>query len=332
MFVILFDYLKKQIKYIIFYFVFIFILALNSYLYNISFDVLSYTFTLTFIFVVFFSVYDFIKFYRKHIYLNKLKDSIYLSIDDLPESKDLIERDYIDLISILDKENKKNIFVNDKKKSELINYYTMWVHQIKTPIFAMHLLLQEEETSKNKELNLELFKIEQYVEMVLSYIRLSDISNDLILQKYDLDSIVKKVIRKYATMFIYNKISLNLEELNCKIITDEKWLILSLEQILSNALKYTKSGSISIYMEKDMEKTLVIEDTGIGIYEEDLPRIFEKGFTGHNGRINNKSTGIGLFLCKDILEKLGHKIYITSKISVGTKVFIELKDGKVEIE
>jgi signal transduction histidine kinase len=171
---------------------------------------------------------------------------------------------------------------------------------------------------------MELFKIEQYVDMVLQYLRIDSASTDYVLKKYSLDSIVRQAVRKYAKLFINKKICLDFSELNCEVLTDEKWLVFVVEQILSNSLKYTESGKISIYMDKEKNKTLVIEDTGIGIAEEDLPRVFEKGFTGYNGRTDKKSTGIGLYLCKRILTKLSHTISIESGIGHGTKVKIGL--------
>ena len=146
--------------------------------------------------------------------------------------------------------------------------------------------------------------------MVLGYLKIDGTSSDLLLQNYSLLDIVRQSVRKYAYMFIRKNIILELKEMNCTVLTDEKWLVFVIEQILSNALKYTSSGKISIYMEDTEEKLLIIEDTGIGIAEEDLPRVFEKGFTGYNGRMDKKATGIGLYLCKKILDKLSHKITI----------------------
>ena len=166
--------------------------------------------------------------------------------------------------------------------------------------------------------------------MVLGYLRIESISSDLVLSQYYLSDVVKQAIRKYATIFIGQKITLDFKEMDCMVLTDEKWLVFVIEQILSNALKYTKSGTISIYMEA--EKTLVIKDSGIGIASEDLPRVFEKGFTGFNGRMDKKSTGIGLYLCKKILNKLSHKITITSQIDLGTMVRIDLSSVKILIE
>ena len=208
---------------------------------------------------------------------------------------------------------------SQKTLEEMTDYYTMWAHQIKTPIFALRLLLQENPTA-NKEALTELFKIEQYVEMVLGYLRTEDMSSDLKLTRCSLDSIIREQIHKYAGIFVLKKLSLTYEEISENVLTDEKWLGFVIGQILSNALKYTRTGGIRISLKED---TLIIEDTGIGIRKEDLPRIFEKGYTGVNGRENNRATGIGLYLSRKIMKRLGHRIYITSEEGNGTKVFLE---------
>ena len=195
----------------------------------------------------------------------------------------------------------------------------MWVHQIKTPIAALNFLLDNEEVDV-KIVKQELFKIERYVEMVLTYLRLGSESSDYVIERTDLAGVTKDNIKKYAPLFINKKIKLNYVPHETFVISDKKWLGFAFEQILSNAIKYTKTGGeISIFFKKNK---LIIEDNGLGISEEDLPRIFEKGFTGFNGRYEKKSSGLGLYLCKKTLDNLGHKIIITSKVNVGTKVEI----------
>jgi signal transduction histidine kinase len=188
----------------------------------------------------------------------------------------------------------------------------------------MKLLLQNsEDQCTSSALSQELFKIEQYVEMVLHYLRLESMSSDFLIRQYELRDIVSQAVKKHAVLFINKKLSFNLEEFSCKVVTDEKWLMFVIEQIISNALKYTPSGSISIYTQRVPDKLiLVIEDTGIGIRPEDLPRIFERGFTGYNGRLDKKSTGIGLYLCKQILDKLSHTIEVSSGVGKGTRISI----------
>ena len=200
----------------------------------------------------------------------------------------------------------------------------MWTHQIKTPIAAMRLLLQEEETPVSREMQGELFQVEQYVQMALQYLRMEKMNTDLVFERQELDSLIHQAVRKYAQLFIRRKISLQYEDVHCEVLTDEKWLEFVLEQILSNALKYTRQGKIKIYMDPQSPKTLVIEDTGIGIAPEDLPRIFERGYTGYNGRADKRSTGIGLYLCKQIMDRLSHTIRIESEMGVGTRVYLGL--------
>jgi signal transduction histidine kinase len=146
----------------------------------------------------------------------------------------------------------------------------------------------------------------------------------MVLGEYDLYSLVKQTVRKYSILFINSGLSLQLEEFEVKVLTDEKWLGFVLEQIISNSIKYTRKGTISIYLEKSAQKILVIEDTGIGIRQEDLPRIFDRGFTGYNGRMDKKSTGIGLYLCKQIMNQLSHGIWVSSEDGKGTKFYLDL--------
>ena len=157
--------------------------------------------------------------------------------------------------------------------------------------------------------------------MVLQYLRLGSTANDFVLQTYDLDDMIRQALRKYARMFIGRKLSVNFSETHQKVLTDEKWMVFVIEQLLSNALKYTNAGTISIYGAEGGQG-FVIEDTGIGISAEDLPRIFEKGYTGFNGRRDKKATGLGLYLCKQILDKLGHRIEVASVPGTGTKMTV----------
>lgn len=240
---------------------------------------------------------------------------------DLPESEDPKEEAYQDLIESLLKEKNRKEAEAAEKLRDMEEYYTLWVHQIKTPIAAMSLLLQEEDTPENGELSMELFRIEQYVEMVLQYLRLDSPDHDLAFRSVDVDDCVRQAVRKYARSFIRKKIALDFQETGIETVSDEKWLVFVLEQLLSNALKYTKKGTIRIYGGNGF---LYIEDTGIGIAPEDLPRIFEKGYTGYNGRRDKKSTGIGLYLYQEILKRLAHGITITSTLGEGTKVTLDL--------
>ncbi len=327
---VLLSYIKKRRKIGFVLSGFTLIFAIVFYLYSVPFEAVVYAIILCLFFSMPLFIYDAYLYYRRHEILLSLMNRITLNIEGLPKASDLVEQDYQNLLSLLVEDKAKITSKADVSQTEMTDYYTLWAHQIKTPISAMRLLLQTEASTQNSELSTQLFKIEQYVEMVLGYLRIESISSDLVLSKYDLSKLVKQAIRKYAAIFIGQKITLDFKEMDCLVLTDEKWLVFVLEQILSNALKYTKSGTISIYMEA--EKTLVIKDSGIGIASEDLPRVFEKGFTGFNGRMDKKSTGIGLYLCQKILHKLAHKITITSEIDLGTRVRIDLSSVKILIE
>lgn len=290
------SYLKLRIKAIILLTLFGVVFAIVFSLYNLPLEPVAYAVMICANLGGIFLIADFLKSYRRHKLLQDLKESITLNVDKLPDPKDIIERDYNDLLTYAYKKNTEIEYEAEISHSNLIDYYTLWAHQIKTPIAAMRLILQSEESEQNTELSMELFKIEQYVEFVLQYLRVESMSSDLVLKNYSLDSIVKQAVRKYAKMFIRKKIKLNFEEINCEVLTDEKWLLFGIEQILSNALKYTNEGSISIYMDNSSEKTFVIEDTGIGIKEEDLTRIFERGFTGSTTVLVMVSTTVSLYI------------------------------------
>lgn len=193
----------------------------------------------------------------------------------------------------------------------------------------MQMILQNEENDMCRELNAELFRIEQYAEMALQYIRLDSSTNDLLIRQYNIDSIIRQAVRRYAPLFIRRKICLEYEPVSAKILTDEKWLLFVVEQLLSNAVKYTYSGSVSISFSDNILKVL---DTGIGISSEDLPRIFEKGYTGMSGRKEKKSTGLGLYLCKTVCGKLGHKIYAESTVGKGTVIYVDLSITELDFE
>ena len=269
---------------------------------------------------------SYFRFRRRHQVLQKLMETIVVNVEALPIPRGVLEEDYTALIRQIVRENGRLELQMSDVRRENDDYYTMWAHQIKTPISAMHLLLQAGKTEQNRELAAELFKIEEYVGMALNYARSESLSSDLVLRRVSLDAVIKQAVRKYAPLFIAGKIRLSYEETGVQVITDEKWLLFVLEQVLSNALKYTKEGSISVFMLPGAPKTLVIEDTGIGIPAEDIPRVFERGYTGYNGREYTRSTGIGLYLCRRIMKKLGHEISIQSEEGCGTRVLLDLQE------
>lgn len=289
--------------------------------YGVSVEPILYASVLYLIFVIIFAIIRFIPFYKKHCEIERICKNIDVMIYDLPEPENQIEDDYNKLIKSLWKLYTDEHNMSQIKQKESIEYYTTWVHQIKTPISAMRLFLQTEDTEQNALLLAELFRIEQYVEMVLCYFRLDSSSNDFVFEEYLLDNIIRQAIRKYAAQFIRKRIQVIYNGTNLRVVTDEKWLLFVIEQIISNAIKYTSKGSVTIEVSNNILK---ISDTGIGIAEEDLPRIFEKGFTGYNGRADKKSTGLGLYLSKRIMDRLSHEISVKSKIGEGTTFLLDL--------
>lgn len=258
----------------------------------------------------------------------------------LPEATDDVEMLYHRLLenqSIARSESESSAAI---RQSQMRDYYSMWVHQIKTPISAMKLLLEAEREELGQLIcddeqsqcllsdNMdsfedELFRIEEYVSMALQYQRVSSTENDFVLEKVSVDGVIRDTIKKYAKIMIRRHIGMNYSGTVQEVYTDGKWLAFILEQLLSNAIKYTPQGFVKIETAKKANLFFItIKDTGIGIKAEDLPRVFEKGYTGYNGHADKKATGIGLYLCRQMADKLGHTIRMESEIGKGTKVWI----------
>lgn len=320
-------YIKSHKSMLITDIVCIWITIIVLYLYNIPLNASGYAACLCLLFLFIWFIVSFYKYYQKHNALLMIKDRAGLELDPFWNTDDLIEKDYQEIIVKLHECQMQLIAGYDSSQTDMIDYYTMWAHQIKTPIAAMNLLLKSHDSGENTALLAELFKIEQYVDMVLSYLRLDSSSTDYVIAPCSLVNIVRGCIHKYARIFIMKKIRLAFQEEDFFILTDEKWFSFVIEQLLSNALKYTKEGTVTITIDR-IQPALIISDTGIGIRQEDLPRIFEKGFTGYNGRSGQKSTGLGLYLCKRILTKLSHTIEISSRTGIGTTVRIGLDTYK----
>lgn len=327
------DYCKEHFIFLWLIFLYGFIYFTVLFVYRIPLEPLLYAFLLSFVFFFAYVIYDYYTVRKKHLKLASYHRLSGLSIEKLVEKPSITERDYHRLISSLEHEIQAIQTCSMKTTQENADFYMMWVHQIKTPISALRLLLQTSPENISDMKN-ELFKIERYVDVILGYSRLDDMNHDLILKKYSLDSMVKQAIKKYTPLFIHSKVRLQLDSISQEVLTDEKWLVLVLEQIISNALKYTREGTIHIFAhsvltQESKTTTLIIEDTGIGIASEDLPRIFERGFTGYNGRMDKKASGLGLYLCKTILGHLGHEIAITSTLKKGTRVVLKFSECNI---
>ena len=266
---------------------------------------------------------------RRQLLILKRQAEQSLETADFPKAETPLEEIYQEIIREQEKRCQREQKESREKLVRSREYYTRWSHQIKTPIAAMELLLQEEPADV-RALKRELLKTSQYVEMALSYQRMEGEGNDLVIQRYELRPVVMQAVKKVSPLLIHKHISFSAGDLSGEVLTDEKWLVFVLEQLLTNASKYTKEGgSVRIGKENGL---LVLRDTGIGIRPEDLPRIFEWGYTGYNGRLDKRSTGVGLALVKQVMEMLGNKIEIRSVLGEGTEVFLDLRRTELEAE
>lgn len=258
-------------------------------------------------------------------------DKITLSvIDSMPEAHSEEVRDYQNAIRRLGNEYRNYVSESERKYENMMDYYTVWAHQIKTPIFSMKLAFQGEDSTLSRRLSADLFRIEQYVDMVLVYLRLDSEYTDYVFKECNMDEVIKNSVKKFASEFIGRKLSLEYEPEDVTVVSDSKWLGFVIGQIISNSLKYTETGGIKIYFKEP--KILVIEDTGIGIAEEDLPRIFEKGYTGYNGRTDGSASGIGLYLCRRICGNLNIGIQAESEVGKSTRIILDLNQYKLKDE
>lgn len=265
---------------------------------------------------------SFLSYRKRHHDLLLIGSQLESGLEYLPPAASLPEKDYqaalTQAAALLRREKDRSA----AREQEALDYYTLWVHQIKIPISALELLAAAD-TEENRAIREELFRVRQYTEMALCYARLGSGSSDYVIREYDLDAILRQALRKFGPQFIRRRLRLEYGALNCKILTDEKWFLFVVEQVLSNALKYTRSGSVTICLAAP--EILSIRDTGLGIAPEDLPRIFDRGYTGTNGRVDQSSTGIGLYLCRRICRNLGHRITALSQVGVGTEIRIDFQ-------
>lgn len=319
-------YLKERWKRLLMLLLFVCIFAVSFWFYRLPVRAVMYPCALCLLFGAVFVVYDMTKAYRRHKFFEELHRRNTELISALPEPEGIVDSDYQQLISVLKEKIAEITAQTDSRIRDTVDYYTIWAHQIKTPIAAMRLTLQKEDVPEARRLASELSRIEQYVEMVLVFVRLGSDYSDYVFARQDIDEIIRSSVKKFASEFIDRRIRLEYDSVDIQAVTDEKWFAFVVEQMLSNALKYTREGSIRIYSEG---KVLCIKDTGIGIAPEDLPRVFDKGYTGCNGRTDRRASGLGLYLCRRICQNLGIDISISSTIGEGTTVRLDLGQYKL---
>ena len=316
------------------------IFCLVFWAYDLPVHITGYAFLLVILWVLIRYGVEFGNYAKKMHCLWENQEKILTEAEGFPKADSEESKMYQSIFCRMYEEKKECESSVQIERQEMADYYSMWVHQIKTPIAALGVLIQSCEENEDLQeipevsglirgMKMETFRIEQYVEMVLTYLRMGEGNSDYAFEICNLEEIVKQAVRKYSQMFIMTRTRLCMEIKEKKILTDRKWLGFVIEQILSNAVKYARGGEIKIYPE---ENSLVIADNGIGIAEEDLPRIFEKGFTGYNGRAGEKSTGLGLYLCKTITDRLHHTMKIQSEPGKETRVYLNFEREQRRIE
>ena len=284
---------------------------------------MGYPIVLSLAALVVFIGFDLYRTWRKDRILKKAKENIDITGENLPEATSIMEEDYQELIEQLLQSKRQEMQQQMHKNNELTEFVTLWTHQVKTPLTALTLAANDMKTPEKAEFVNRLFEIEQYCDIILQYLRIEGEGSDLLLEEYPVKPMVNQAVKYFARSFIGKGLSVQIDVPDGQtLVTDEKWLVFVLKQVLSNALKYTKEGGVTISMPKP--NTLCICDTGIGISKADLPRITERGYTGYNGRMDKKATGIGLFLVDTIMKKLSGSVEITSELGKGTKVYLTI--------
>lgn len=321
-------FFKDKIFYIISLILLLIFTELIFYIFKVNKYVVIYV---TFFVIFFFILILVVEYLRKRAFYNKFKQNL-SNLDRKNLILELIKRpnfldgkilyDSIDdIVRYMSDEINKYKYMGEEYRE----YIELWVHEIKTPIASSKLIIENNRNKITESIDEELNKINDFIEQVLYYAKSSVVEKDYIIKENILQNIINNVIKKNKNDLINKKVQVMLENLNVSIKTDSKWLEYVINQIVTNSIKYSKDEDIKlkIYSKKFKECIkLYIEDNGIGISKEDIGRVFDKGFTGNNGRKYIKSTGMGLYLCKNLLQKLGHDIYINSKQNVGTRVVI----------
>lgn len=322
------DYLKDKSLYLAVNLMTFIIVATLMYFSNVSTVVIFMTWCIWFLPLLIYIIIEYIK-YKKYFdnIENVLKslDKKYLLPEVIEEPNSIIGEEVNDILKEISRDMHEHVKYYRNMQEEYREYIEMWVHEIKTPIASSKLLIENNYNGLTRKIDIQIDRIENFVEQVLYYSRSDEVGKDYIIKKVELLPLVKNVIRKNQRDFISKRIRLQLGELNEVVYSDSKWIEFILNQILINSIKYSKGKDDKIQIEsKEISNTVVltIEDEGVGIIERDLDRVFEKGFTGENGRKFGKSTGIGLYLCKKLCNKLGLGLEIQSKVNVGTKISI----------
>ena len=286
----------------------------------------------TFLDIICFSLIILIPYFRKKKFYNylltniKLLDKSYLVLETLTKPLFYEGELLYQALYEINKSMNENVIRIEEYLQDFKEYIEMWIHEVKIPLSTLVLISNNHQKQFDKKTKLQLKRLEDYVDQVLYYVRCENAEKDYLIKEIDLAKVIKNVGLKNMDDLLENKIKYIVENVNYQVLTDSKWLEFILEQIVNNSIKYKRNinnSYIKIFVQDEKDKTiLVIEDNGIGIKTSDLKQVFDKSFTGENGRNTNKSTGIGLYIAKNMCKKLGHKIDIESKYKEYTKVYI----------
>nr|WP_106780777.1 sensor histidine kinase [Lysinibacillus timonensis] len=322
------DYLKDRTTFLLINFVLFVIISAIMYLVNMSHNIIFLTFCIWFFPLLSYIMIEFIKHRNFYNEINNIMENLdqkYLLSEIMKEPEFIEGKILYNLLQQTDKDMHEHVKHYRDMQSDYREYIETWVHEIKTPIASTRLMIENNQNDITRNINHEIRKIEEYIEQVLYYSRSNNVSKDYLIKEISLPTVVRNVIKRNSRDFIRKNISVDMEAVEGTIYSDAKWLEFIVNQLIGNSIKYMKdrNGKVKIYtIQNENNIVLTIEDNGIGMIEKDVKRVFEKGFTGENGRKFGRSTGIGLYLCQKLAEQLGLGITLTSKAGEGTKVRI----------
>lgn len=323
------DYIKDKLYYIFITFIILVIAFLLFRAFRIDNEIII---SILIIFLVGNSLILLIDYFRKRKFysellsnINKL-DKAYLVLEMLDEPEFLEGKLLYQALYDINKSMCENVNMIDNSIKDFKEYVEMWIHEVKIPLASLVLTINNHKNDISPKIKSQLKRLEDYVDQVLFYVRSENAEKDYLIKEVNLGSIIKNIGIKNMDDLLENNIEFIVDKVNVSVMSDSKWLEFVLGQIINNSIKYKrniKNSYIKINtFEKDNKVTLTIEDNGIGIKKSDLNQVFSKSFTGENGRIRSKSTGMGLYIAKNMCEKLGHKISIESEVGNYTRVSI----------
>ncbi|MEW9094678.1 MAG: sensor histidine kinase [Clostridiaceae bacterium] len=293
---------------------------------NIDFIIIVFVFVIWFFPLVSYMALEFIKYKNYYDEINSVLEKLdkkYLLPEMIKEANFMEGEKLNSILKEISRDMHENVKYYKDMQSDYREYIEAWVHEIKTPIASTKLIIENNRNEVTDKIDFQMNRIEGFVEQVLYYSRSNNVDKDYIIKQTNLDNVVRNVVKRNYRDFIHKKIKLDIKDINEVVYTDGKWTEFIINQIIGNSIKYSsnKEPMINIYSVKKANFVmLIIDDNGVGIIDKDINRVFEKGFTGENGRRFSKSTGMGLYLCEKLCLKLGLKISIDSEVDKGTKV------------